>query len=88
MPSSDRTVGSDRAMRGTRGNAPAAAGAADSLVWLAAFRAEHPDVSVHSDNLGVWFADAPAWRVYGRTLAEFLEKLRNRFPLRAAEPDG
>jgi hypothetical protein len=73
-------------MRGIPGNA--AAETADPLTWLAAFRAEHPDVSVHSDNLGVWFADAPAWRVYGRTLAEFLEKLRNRFPLRAAEPDG
>lgn len=87
MPSNDG-AGRNSAERGSPGNAPAAAGAADPLAWLAAFRAEHPDVSVHSDNLGVWFADAPTWRVYGRTLAEFLEKLRQRFPLRAAEPDG
>ncbi len=87
MPSSDGTAG-NRATRGTVGNAPVAGGPPDPHAWLAAFRAEHPDVSVYSDNLGVWFADAPAWRVYGRTLAEFLEKLRSRFPLRVAEPDG
>ena len=61
--------------------------AADDLGWLAAFRAEHPDVSVHSTSRGVWFADGPDWRVYGRALPEFLDKLRNRFPLQAAEPD-
>jgi len=75
-------------MRDILGNAPVTVGPPDAHAWLAAFRAENPDVSVHFDNLGVWFADGPAWRVYGRTLAEFLEKLRSRFPLRAAEPDG
>jgi len=87
MPSSDGTV-SNWATRPIPGNGPAAAGPPDPHAWLAAFRAQYPDISIHSDSLGVWFADAPAWRVYGRTLAEFLEKLRSRFPLRAAEPDG
>jgi hypothetical protein len=87
MPHSDGTV-CGSAMRGIPGDTPVAAGPADPHAWLAAFRVEHPDVSVHSNSRGVWFADAPAWRVYGRTLAEFLEKLKARFPLSAAEPDG
>jgi hypothetical protein len=56
-------------------------------VWLAAFRTEHPDVSVHSTSRGVWFADGPTWRVYGRTLAEFLDKLKSRFPGSTSGPD-
>lgn len=51
----------------------------DPLAWLAAFRTQHPDVDIHADSLGVWFADTPAWRVYGRTLAEFAAKLRDCF---------
>ena len=54
-----------------------------SISWLRldTFRSEHPEVNVHTrGEFGVYYADAPAGRTYGRTLAEFLEKLRRRFP--------
>jgi hypothetical protein len=82
MPFQDETAGG-----GAPGAEQAPGETADDLAWLTAFRAEHPDVSVHSTSRGVWFADGPDWRVYGRALPEFLDKLRNRFPLQAAETD-
>jgi hypothetical protein len=65
-----------------------AIGAPDGHAELAAFKAAHPDVRIHAETRSgdeVWYADGPTWRLYGRGLAEFVAKLRTRFPSRRQE---